>query len=83
MRGVRKGVSLMSSHSVQEANNQCSGVDAPTLRASVCKIPCVMWKRLHERCERAAGEPAFEMPSTSRVLGRYFCSKGSLKRHLP
>lgn len=83
MRGIRKGVSLMSSHSVQEANNQCSGVDTLTLCASMCKIPCVMWKRLHERRERAAGERAFEMPSTLRVLGRYFRSKGSLKRHLP
>lgn len=35
-----------------------------------------------ETAERAS-ERAFGMPSTSGVLGRYFCSKGSLKRHLP
>lgn len=83
VRGTGKGVSLASSRSVREANNQCSGVDGLTLFASMCKIPRVMWKRLSERRERAAGERALEMPSTSSVLGRCFCSKGSLKRHLP
>lgn len=47
--GIGKGVSLMSSHSVQEANNQCSGVDTLTLRITVQDSTCDV-----ETAERAA-----------------------------